>query len=889
MTIFHRLRFRWRALVGRRRLEEEMREELARHLEQAVARQIERGLAPQAARRAARLEFGSPDVVAEECRESWGVRLVDELRGDLRLGLRSLRRSPGYALAVVSTLGLGIGANTAVFSVVRGVLLRPLPYDGGERLVALRQSAPQLGATDLGFSVLELDDYRRQLERVEAVVEYHSMNFTLLGGDEPLRVQTGVVSANYFDMLGVEPLLGRTFLPDEDELGAEAVLVLSHRFWRAAYGGDPTVVGRHFQMNDRPHTVVGVLPPLPSYPDANDVYMPASACPFRSDPDSLARREARAVTAFAKLAPGATLAQATSEANGLLARLRAEFAAAYPQTETIGIELSPVGDEMTRGARRTFLLLLATVGLILLVACANVANLALARLSDRGHELALRTALGGGRRRLLRQLVTESTLLAFLGGVLGLLLAWAARGLLVSFAARFSVRAEEIAIDATVFAFTFVVAAVTGLVFGSLPGLPGTDAPARALMAEGARSTGTRHRRRLRQSLVVGQLALSFVLLVVASLALRSLWRLNGVDAGFESENVLTAQIHLNWSTYTLDAHRLDRERVAAFHDRLATELRAVPGVVEVGNAWTFPLNAGFANSGQFEIEGRTSEERAPMVATQIGASRAYFEAVGVPLLRGDGFRGDERGEEPRVTLVNREFARRYFPNEDPLGERISGNGGRSWRTIIGIVGDVRQSDLREEAEPTTYLPFTEFPGFSSSIFVRTLGEPLLLERELRRRVLVADAQAAISGVETLEQVRSAALAPTALVTRLLALFAGVALFISATGLGGVLAYSVAQRTREIGVRMALGADPRRVLGEIVGEGLRTTVVGLALGLVAALAVARLMTGLLYGVSPADLVCLVASAATLLATSFVACLLPGRRALAVEPMHALRV
>ncbi|MCM2270180.1 MAG: ABC transporter permease [Thermoanaerobaculia bacterium] len=889
MSLLGRLGLRRRSRDERRRLEAEMREELERHLELATARNRERGMDADEAARQARLAFGPAERIAEECRESWGARRLDELRQDLRLGLRSLARSPGYAAAVVITLALGIGANTAVFSVVRGVLLRPLPYGADDRLVTMRQPAPRQGAADLGFSVLELDDYRAGVDELEAVSEYHSMNFTLYGGSEPLRVQTGVVSANYFDLLEVQPLLGRTFRPGEDELGAEAVLVLSHRFWKEAFGGDPGVVGRPFQMNDRPHTVVGVLPPLPAYPDANDVFMPASACPFRSNPQALANRGARAVSAVAKLRRGATLDGAVGAANGLVGRLQRQFADAYPQGGGVGIELAPLRDEMTRGARRTFLLLLGIVSLILLIACANVANLALARLADRGREMALRAALGGGRRRLLRQLLTESTLLALLGGALGLLLALLTKGMLVGFAARFSPRAEEITIDGTVLFFTLLVSVATGLVFGSLPGLPKADALARSVVGESSRTTASRRSRRLRTALVVGQLALSFVLLVVAALALRSLWRLNDVDAGFRSENVLTAQIHLNWSTYLSPEHQLDRERVSAFHERLAASLGELPGVTRVGNAWTVPLNAAFSNGGQFLIEGRQADDAAPIRAVQIGASRDYFEAVAVPVLQGEPFRGDERGQEPLVTMVSREFARRYFPNESPIGRRISGNDGRSWRTIVAVVGDVRQSDLRQEPEPTAYLPFTELPGFSSYVFVRALGDPRPLERELRRRVLAADAQAAVSDVATLEHLRTDSLAAPRLATALLSLFAFLALAISATGLGGVLAYQVAQRTQEIGVRMALGAAPRRVLAEIVGDGLRTTLLGLALGIAGSLATARLLTGMLFGVSPTDTLCIAASAATLLLTAFVASLLPARRAVSVQPVRALRV
>ena len=880
------LAFRLRALLKRDRLESEMDEELRFHLERATEESLARGLAPEEARRQALVALGGLEATKEDCRESWGVRTLETLAQDVRYGLRGLRRNPGYTAAVLLTLALGIGANTAVFSVVNAVLLRPLPYKRGDQVVLLRQPERVSGSADIGFSVPEVRDYREQTRTLDSVVEYHSMNFTLFGGTEPRRVRTGVVSANFFDVLEVTPILGRTFRPGEDEIGAEPVLVMSHEFWRS-FGGDPGIVGRKFEMNDRVHAVVGVLPPLPQYPNDNDVYMPASACPFRSRPTTMANRQARLLNAFGRVKAGVSLEQAQADLDAIAQRMRA----AYPDTIPAGADprtvVSPLKEDLVKQARPTFLVLLATVGMVLLIACASVANLALARLSSRSKEIAVRAALGAGRLRLLRQLATESTVLALGGGALGLLFAAATGEALSGFAARFTPRAHEIRIDGVVFAFTLGVSLLTGLAAGTLPGLPGWNRLATTLVESSGRASGGRARNRLRSSLVVWQLGLSFMLLIGAALMMRSFAKLQGVDAGFTVDNVLTMSLDLNFSRYSTAERRIELDKVNAFHSGLHDSVRALPGVIHAATAYTFPLNSSFQNDGTFEIEGRDPGAARP-TASFLGVSPEYFQALGVPLLVGRFFDDHDRGTATDAKIVNRRLARRHFGADDPVGRRISFDRGETWHMVVGVVGDVRQAGLDREPADAIYLPFAQFPGYTATLLVRTAADPMTVAEQVRGAAHRLDPETAISSVRTLYQIRNESLSQPRLTTLLLGLFAFVALTISATGLSGLLAYSVSQRTQEIGIRVALGAAPGRVVGMVVREGLVPVAIGIGLGLLGALGLARLVTGLLFGVEPTDPLCFAGSAAVLLVVAVVACVVPVRRAVAIEPVTALR-
>jgi putative ABC transport system permease protein len=879
-----RLRTALRTLLRRRAVEKDLDEEMRFHLEMETRKLIERGLPPERARREALLSFGGVERHKEACRDETGAPVVETLLQDLRYGARGLRRNPVFAAAAIVTLALGIGANAAIFSVVHGVFLQALPYGGGERLVRLRQDAPGINVTDAPFSPVEVADYAARNRTLDGLAEYHSMWFVLLGKDEPERVQTGVVAANYFDLLGVRPILGRTFRRGEDAPGSEAVLVLSHDYWMRSWGGDPGVVGRALRMNDRTHTVIGVLPPMPAYPDDNDVYMPISACPFRGQPQMYHDRSHRMVQVFGRLKPGVSLAAARADLNGIAQGLAGQYPDAYPARGT-GFALTAVSlrEELTQAARPTFLVLFGIVGLVLLLACANVANLTLARLLRRRRELALRFALGAGRLRLARQLVTESTLVALAGGAFGLLFAAGGLRLLIAFAARFTPRAAEIAIDGPVLLFALAVSLVTGIAFGLIPAVSSRRGLTEALQEGSDRSTAGAARHRIRSALIVLQVAISFTLLIGAGLMIRSLWKLSGVDPGFAVGRVLTTRLDLNFTKYTDSPGRW------AFEKQILERLSGQPGVVSAAISGSFPLNETGPNNGRFEVEGRPapSDDLRPQAEFQ-RVSSDYFATVGVPLFSGRTFSSADSEETPRIAVVSRSLARRFWGARDPLGARISFDRGKTWITIVGIAGDVRQYGLASAPPDEIYVALSQFPILSGSLLVRTEGSPLSAARLVSETVHSIDPDQPIDRFRTLEQARSNALASPRLTATLLSLFAALALGVTCAGLAGVIAFTVGERRQEFGIRMALGAEPRSVLGLVLRQAMTLVAAGLALGLVGAHLLARLMSGLLFEVHATDPPTFLAMSFVLVAVALVASFVPARRATTVDPMTALR-
>jgi putative ABC transport system permease protein len=850
-----------------------MEAELRHHLELETDALVAGGMPPSRARDVARQRFGSLAQVKDDCRESWGMRAIDTVAQDLRYALRTLRKYPAYTAVVLLTLALGIGANTAIFSVVRAVLLRPLPYANGDRLVELRQQAPKIGVERAGLSVKELTDYRAQTPALDAIVEYHQMSFNLLGHGEASRVQTGVVSPEFFDVLGVTPVLGRTFLAGDDGQNAPAVLILSYGYWQTALGGDRNIVGRTFEMNDRVHTVVGVLPPMPQFPDENDVYMPPSACPFRSSAHAIDTRATRMLSAIGRVRAGATLEGAQRDLDVVSARLSAQYPEEYDVAHT-GFRIAALSahDELTREARPTLLVLLATTTFVLLLVAANVANLTLARVLGRERELAVRIALGAGRRRIARQMLTESALLALAGGALGLLVGWLLRDLLVAFTARFTPRAEEIAIDGPVLAFALGASLVTGLLFGILPAF---TAVRRRVFATRWLTPG--------RALITAQVAIAFVLLVGAGLLVRSFVKLQQVDAGFLTDRVLTARLDLDFVKYNTAAMRRE------FYRSVLEKATAEPGVQTAALSISVPLDQARACRTGFITEGLAAPDRhaPPQVDFQF-ASPAYFETIGMTLLSGRTFTDADTVEAPPVAIVNLSMARHHFPGADPIGRRVSLDEGATWVTIVGVVNDTHDYGLDAGTTDELYLAFAQAAPLNATLFVRTAGDPTPFARRIPSVVRAIDPRQPISRIRTLEAIRRHSLAPPRLTAMLVSLFAVVALVITAAGIAGVVSFAVHQRTREISVRMALGASRAAVVRRIVWLGLTPVTTGLGLGLLGALLMTRVVTRLLFAVGPGDPLTYAAVIALLTSVAALACLAPARRAALMDPMRALR-
>ncbi|HVG84650.1 MAG TPA: ADOP family duplicated permease, partial [Vicinamibacterales bacterium] len=650
----------------RDRLEREVDAEFRYHVDREAEKWIAAGVPPDEARARALRSFGPMDKHKADTREARGISWVDELLQDLKYGLRGLAKNPGYAALAILTLGLGIGANTAIFSVINGVLLKPLPYEHGERLVVVRQSAPLSGQNQVGVAIAEYFDYRDQAQVFDGLVEYHQMNFDLLNRGEPDRVSTGVVSHNFFDLLGIKPVVGRTFVATDDLPGAEAVLVLSHTYWRTRFGGDPDIVGQVFEMNDRPHRVIGVLPNVPHYPQENDVYMPVLACPFRAAAERNIPENRRAfggLSVFGRVKSGHTHEEAAAAIATINQRFTADHAGVY-RTATSGFQATAldVRSALTEGARDLLLILLGITSLVLLIACANVANLTLARMLGRDRELALRTALGAGRGRLVRQLLTESTLLASVGGMVGVLFAWGTIGMLTRFASRFTQRTGEVSLDPAVLLFTLGVSVVTGLLFGTLPAL-GSRVTLTNALKQGSNQAGEAgSRRRVQGVLIVAQVAVSVMLLVGAGLLLASFYRLQQVDPGYRSDGVLSAQVYGNFSRYgTINALR-------RLYLPILDRLEGQPGVVSAAITNAVPLAGAAPGTTRFDIDGRVTDDpdRRPTTDVRV-ASERYFETIGIATVSGRVFAATDTAESLPVVVINRAMAR-YWDEVDPVG-----------------------------------------------------------------------------------------------------------------------------------------------------------------------------------------------------------------------------
>jgi predicted permease len=874
-----------RRFFRRRLKDEEVNLEMENHIALECDENVARGMSQEEARRQAYLKFGSPRRVREDLWTGNSIAPLENMLRDLRYAFRTLRRSPGYTLMAVLTLGFGIGANAAIFNVINGVLLRPLPYAKPAQIVHVEQTAARVGPDPIGFSVPEIADYRQLNHVFSDLAEYHSMTFTLLGGKDPERVSTGVVSANFFDVLGVKPVLGRLLTPADETKQAEPVLVLSYAYWVKNFGRDPKILGRTFEMNDRVHTVVGVLPPLPEYPDANDVYMPTTSCPFRSGAAMIADRDMRMLTVFARLKPGVTTTQAQSDLATITSRLALTYPKSYPAGAGLTAQTTVVDQELTHAARPTFLTLLGAAGLVLLLACANLANLAISRQLRRSREMAIRMATGASAWGIFRQLLTESMVVAFAGGVVGLAIASLGSKLLIAFAARMTPLSGAIHLDFRVLLFIATLCIVAGVLFGALPGFVASRDRLSVLTGSGDRSIGSGGVTRARQVLVAFQVTLSFVLLMCSGLMLQSLHKLLSVDPGFKTANVLSMRLSLDWTKYG------KRAELNQFFHQMLNRVDGLPGVESAAISVLVPLNSSMgAMSGGVRLEGRPVNpgELLPQVDFEL-ASPDYFRVLGVPVLSGRPFSDDDMEKAPAVAIVNARMAKHYWPTENPIGHHVSVDNGKTWITVVGVVSDVHQYGLDKDSREGLYLPQDQSPTLTDAhLLVRTRVDPMRTSNQIANIIHQIDPHQPVTEMRTLDQLRSAQLGTPRVTAILLSLFAALALFITVVGVSGTLALAVAHRTKEIGIRIALGASKEELLRNVLVRGMVPVIAGIFAGAIAALFSTRLLASMLFAVKPNDLLTLASIAILLVSVALIGCSIPARRAIGIDPMKALR-
>jgi len=810
---------------------------------------------------------------------------MNTLLQDLKYGLRMLAKNPGFTAVAVLTLALGIGANTAIFSVVNAVVLRPLPYSQPDRLVSVISTVLR-DNHDSSASYPDFLDWRDRNHAFDKMAVFRTENFALIGSGEPLHLSGAVVSADLFSLLGVTPILGRPFVSEEDKPGmvsGSSPVILSHSLWQRRFDSDPNVAGRAINLDGRACAVVGVMPPGFHFPTlAEPVDLWTTIAVDTKPGGTGAQRGAHYLDVIARLKPRATLGQAQAEMSAIVSVLNKEYPGHMPR----GARVVPLHDHLVAGVRPALVVLLGAVACVLLIVCANVANLLLARATTRQREMSIRAALGASRVRVMRQVLTEATLLACVGGSLGLLLAQSATDTLIGMSPVNIPRLTQFNLDGRVLAFTSLVSLLTGLLFGLTPALYGFKSDlARSLKEGGRGSSEGGHGGSLRGTLVAGEVAVALVLLVGAGLLMQSFLRLQRVHPGFDPHHVLTLRLDSPAS--------YDQARQMEFFERVLEGVRALPGVRSASGVFGLPFSEADAKTG-FGIEGRPIAKADRPVAEYMAVKPDYFRTLEIPLRAGRDFTVVDNLKSPPVAIINETLARRYFPHQDPVGQRIqpgisNGYGDKPpMREIVGVVGDVKVHSLAADPQAQCYVPLAQSPIGLMTVVVRTDGDPLRLAPSVRSSVAALDKNVPAYNIGTLDQSLAQSVAQPRFITLLLGIFAGLAVVLAAVGLYGLMAYSVVQRTHEIGLRIALGARQADVLKLVVRQGFTFTVIGVAIGVVLALGATRLLSSLLYGLKPTDPTTFVGISLLLAAVGLLACYIPARRATKVDPMVALR-
>ena len=873
--------------------EAEVVEELAQHLADVYQRLLRGGATEAEAKNAALQELAIDDLLQKEMRRSHtpfkespvaggpkNSNFVADLLHDLRYAARLQRKNPGFTIVAVIALALGIGANTAIFSVVNTVLLRPLPYKDPERLVMVWEDASKQGYPRDTPAAANFVDWRDQNQVFEGMAAIYDTSFNLTGSGDPERLEGRSVSASLFPLLGVEPQLGRVFTAAEDQPGAQHVVLLSYALWQRRFGGDQGIVGQSLTLNGESYVVVGVMPARFQFPSSDD----QAWVPIAFTQEDAGNRNRHYLQVLARLKPGVSLAQAQSEMSTIAARLQQQ----YPESNTdLGAAVQPLHEHLVGDIKPALLVLLGAVGLVLLIACANVANLLLARAAVRQKEIAVRVALGARRWRLIRQFLTESVLLSTLGGLVGLAIAYGGLVVLKAFIPENISQAREISIDLKVLGFTFLVSVATGLIFGLAPAVQAARFNQIETLKEGGRDAATGGSgKRLRGLLVMAEVAISLVLLIGAGLLINSFLRLRNVDPGFRADNLLTMRVVLPDAKY----ETMDRRSV--FYTDLINRVQSLAGVRSAAVTTNLPLYRQ-GNSISIGIEGRPAPPPGQelIVVTRI-VSPGYFDTMSIPLLQGRQLTEQDAKTTPRAVVISETMARRYWPGEDAVGKRISLGRIRKpedWFQVVGVVKDVRQFELTAEPKPQMYLTYRQAGFFDArDLVVKTDVDPASMAASVRKAVWEIDKDQPVSNIQTMDEILADSIARQRFSMLLLAIFAAVALVLAGVGIYGVMSYSVAQRTHEIGIRMALGAQTGAVLKLAVGYGMKLVIAGLAIGLIAAFALTRVMSTLLFGVTATDPATFTLISLLLIAVAALASYIPARRATRVNPIIALR-
>jgi cell division protein FtsX len=844
-------------LARQEKFDRELQEEMRLHREMTERELVAGGTDSEEAQYAANRAFGNATALREHGREVWGWRWLEELSQDVRFSWRVFIKNPGFSATAVLMLALGIGANTAIFSVVNTVLLRPLPYKDADRLVTVWGYDRAKGFDTDQVSNPDFRDWKNQGRVFEGMAASTDAMYTMTAAGEPAAITAYQFSPEFFDVMGVAPMLGRTFLADENEPGKNRVVVLSDHLWKERFSGDRGVLGRSVMLDGDPYAIVGVMPPSFRYPSATELWTPLTISPQNAND-----RGMRYLRVMARLKPGATMQQARTEMNTIAARLKSE----YPNTNK---------DQ-------------DAVSLVLLIACANVANLLLSRAMTRQKEIAVRTALGASRLRMIRQLLTESVLLGLLGGALGVALAYRGVKILVGMfpptIANLNIpRVEHIPIDAWVLGFALLASLVTGAAFGMVPALEASRmSPGQSLKDGGRSETGGSRGRRVRNALVISEVALSLILLTAAGLVIKSFRYLIGGDMGFRPDRVLSLRILLPDYKYKTDSQQ------RAFGNEVVERIRTLPGVESVGTVTFLPLSGWWGVRQVTAARGAEDAIAQPSIAIWSSVTPDYFHVLGIPLLEGRYITEQDNSGDTPVVILSAKLARQLWPNEDPVGKMVNVQGLKEPRYVVGVVGEIQDFGPTGEQRPEVYVPFAQVPSGLICVVIRTAAEPASLAAAAQHAVWAVDKEQAMSFVMSMSVLAAESLALQRASMILVALFAGLALVLATVGIYGVISYSARQRTREIGIRMALGADSREVLRLVMNEGLALTTAGLVIGLTGAFAMTRFLSSLLYGVRPSDPVTFFAMSLILTAVALLACYVPALRAMRVDPMVALR-